>query len=223
MDGCPAGWVLVTTPSAGVGTSHVDVVTDLGGVFGDLDEGRLVAVAIDVPIGLAAADARQCDIEARKLIGQRRSSVFPAPSRAVLGAETYEDAVATSRAISGKGISRQLFGILPKIEEVDRLLTPERQSSFVETHPEVGFAILGGRPMAHHKSESEGRAERLDLLRTVFTDVDSHVGRKIPGTGLDDVLDAFVAAWSARRWAAQTHLQLGGEVDERGLRMEMIV
>jgi predicted RNase H-like nuclease len=77
--------------------------------------------------------------------------------------------------------------------------------------------------MAYRKGKPEGRAERLALLRTVFTDIDSHVGRKIFRTRPDDVLDAFVAAWSARRWASKTHLQLGGDVDERGLRMEMIV
>jgi hypothetical protein len=36
------------------------------------------------------------------------------------------------------------------------------------------------------------------------------------------MLDAFVAAWSARRWLVRTHIQLGGDVDRRGLRMEMI-
>ena len=38
----------------------------------------------------------------------------------------------------------------------------------------------------------------------------------------DDVLDAFAGAWTARRHAAAQHLQLGGEVDARGLRMEVI-
>ncbi len=222
LDGCRIGWVLVTTATTGEGKSSVDVVTDLRGVISDLDSGRLAAVAIDVPIGLPDFGSRACDIEARKLIGPRRSSVFPAPSRAVLEARTYEDAMATSRAISGKGLSKQAFFILQKIREVDRLITPALQDSLVEMHPEVSFALLAGQPMAYHKSRPEGRAERLELLRTVFPDVDRHAARRIAGTRPDDVLDAFVAAWSARRWAMRTHLQLGGELDARDLRMEMI-
>jgi predicted RNase H-like nuclease len=140
----------------------------------------------------------------------------------VLDAGTYEDALATSREISGNGLSKQAFFILGKIREVDRVLTPSSQQTLVETHPEVGFTLLAGRPMAHYKRTREGRDERLALLRTVFADVDAHAAGRIAGTRPNDVLDAFVAAWSARRWALRTHLQLGGNVDERGLRMEII-
>jgi predicted RNase H-like nuclease len=66
------------------------------------------------------------------------------------------------------------------------------------------------------------RAERLASLRTVFSDIDDHAGSKIKGASRDDVLDAFVAAWTARRYALGIHRQLGGDTDERGLRMEMI-
>ncbi len=88
-------------------------------------------------------------------------------------------------------------------------------------HPEVSFTVLAGKPMACHKSKPEGRAERLASLRTVFPDIDDHPA-KLAGASDDDVLDAFVAAWTARRYASGTHLQLGGDTDERGLRMEMI-
>ncbi|HEX3795264.1 MAG TPA: DUF429 domain-containing protein [Acidimicrobiales bacterium] len=222
LDGCRVGWVLVTTPADGNGTSEVTVLTDLAPLIADLDSGRLSAAAIDIPIGLSPTDSRPCDFEARKLIGDRRSSVFPAPVRGVLDAQSYEVACEKSRSISGKAISKQAFAILPKIREVDQLLTPERQQSFVEVHPEVSFTILVGRPMSHHKRRPNGRAERLAALRTVFDDVDHYAGQRFPGTQPDDVLDAFVAAWSARRWATRTHRQLGGDLDGRGLRMEMI-
>ena len=47
--------------------------------------------------------------------------------------------------------------------------------------------------------------------------------RRAPaGAKPDDVIDAFVGAWTARRYLAGAHVRLGGELDETGLRMEMI-
>jgi len=98
-------------------------------------------------------------------------SVFPAPLRDLLGATSYEDAVARSRAISGKSLSRQAFGILSKVYEVDLQMTPVLRVHLVEGHPEVSFALVAGAPMAHHKSTPQGRSERLSALREVFADV----------------------------------------------------
>ena len=223
LDGCRAGWVLVTGPAEDNGATAVVVVPDITPVIAMIDEGELAAVGIDIPIGLPERGSRRCDIEARRLIGARRSSVFPAPARAVLGSPTYEEANRRSREVSGRGISRQAFNITPKIQEVDLVMTNERQQVLVEAHPEASLAALAGRPMAHHKASPEGRAERLAVLRTTFRHVDDHVAGRRPGARPDDVLDAFATAWSARRWLAGTHRQLGGDVDRRGLRMEIIV
>jgi predicted RNase H-like nuclease len=59
---------------------------------------------------------------------------------------TYEDAAARSKAASGKSLSRQAFGLLPRIGEVDELMTPDRQRHLVEIHPEVCFTVLAGSP-----------------------------------------------------------------------------
>jgi predicted RNase H-like nuclease len=222
IDGCPGGWVLVETLTDGDGRTTLERVSNLDGVISKLDSGQLAAVAIDIPIGLPEAGSRRCDIEARRMIGARRSSVFPAPARGVLGATTYAVAAARSQGISGKRLSRQAFGILSKIEEVDRIVTPDRQGHLIEVHPEVSFTVLAGVPMSHHKATDEGREERLAVLRGPFPNIESLAAPRITRVKPDDVLDAFVAAWSARRWLARTHVQLGGDVDQRGLRMEMI-
>ena len=222
IDGCSGGWVVVTAPADNQGGTSVERVTDLTTVIHRLDSGDLAAVGIDIPIGLPDTGSRRCDVEARKMIGPRRSSVFPAPIRPVLGAETYEGALAKCRGVSEKGLSRQGFAILPKIAEVDRLMTPDRQRNLVEVHPEVCFTVLAGRPMSHHKATPEGRAERLAVLRGVFSDIDALAVPRLLGTQPDDILDAFVAVWTAQRWFARTHLRLGGDLDARGLRMEMI-
>jgi hypothetical protein len=36
------------------------------------------------------------------------------------------------------------------------------------------------------------------------------------------VLDALIGAWTARRYGTEAHVQLGGELDATGLRMEVI-
>jgi predicted RNase H-like nuclease len=212
----------VTVEADGGGGRSIKRVDDLSGIVADLDSARLGAVAIDIPIGLPDEGSRRCDLEARKLIGLRRNSVFPAPFRSVLGALTYEDAATRCRAVSGKSLSLQAFGILPKIAEVDDLMSPDRQRHLVEIHPEVCFTVLAGAPMAQHKATLEGRAERLLALRGVFSAVDLDAQVRVRGTSPDDILDAFAAAWSATRWLSGRHVQLGGDIDSRGLRMEMI-
>jgi predicted RNase H-like nuclease len=67
----------------------VVVLGDLDPVVGALASGGIVAAGIDIPIGLTASGPRSCDLEARRLLGPRRSSVFPAPAREVLRAWSY--------------------------------------------------------------------------------------------------------------------------------------
>lgn len=204
------------------GEGPLCVVSQLNDILALLDAGRLAAVGIDIPIGLPETGPRACDVEAMKLVGARYISVVPAPPRAALGARTYEEACARSQTACGEAMSQLTYAILPKVEALDAVMTPERQAQLVEVHPEVSFTVLAGRPMAHHKATREGRAERLAVLRTVFSDVDKHADELLAGTQPDDILDAFVATWSARRWLTGTYQRLGGEVDARGLRMEII-
>jgi predicted RNase H-like nuclease len=224
LDGCRSGWVVVSLVLCeGRAAPVVQVVPDLREVVEGIETGWVAAAAIDIPIGLPAREPRQADLEARRRLGPRASSVFPAPVRASLGAETYEQACARSREVCGKAISRQLFNILPKIRQVDALQSPRMQDQLFEMHPEVSFAELAGPPMRFHKSTAGGRAERLRALQTVFPTIEELSRHKMPGAQPDDVLDAFVGAWTARRYALGAHIQLGGDYDERGLRMEVIV
>jgi predicted RNase H-like nuclease len=237
LDGCAGGWVLVTVAVAGstagsrAGSTDgsttgrrlgVTVVETLDAVVADVRSGRMASAAIDIPIGLAARDPRACDLEARRLLGPRRSSVFPAPVRSVLGAATYAEACDRSRRACGKGISKQVFNIVPKIAEVDRLQSHRVQAHLFEMHPELSFSVLAGAPMRSAKRTAAGRVERIAALRPAFGDVARLVEHPPAGAQRDDVLDALVGAWTALRHAAQSHLRLGGQRDGRGLRMEMI-
>jgi predicted RNase H-like nuclease len=164
-------------------------------------------------------------VEARRQLGPRRNSVFPAPARSVLGASSYEEACGRARAASGKAVSKQLFNILPKIREVDQLVTPVRQRRLFEMCPELSLAVMTGAPMAHAKTTKAGRAERVSALGAVFGDaqIARHIHRPPAGATVVDVLDAFAGAWTARRYAEAAHHCLGGDLDERGLRMEVVV
>ncbi len=222
IDGCRSGWVVATVPAAGGAPRSVEVVADLRGVVAALEAGHLAAAAIDIPIGLPAAATRRCDVEARRLLGPRRSSVFPAPVRAVLAAASYAEACAASRAASGKAVSKQLFNIVAKIRQVDAVMSPVLQERLFEMCPELSFAQLAGAPMGHAKKTAAGRLERLAALRGPFPGIGTEGAGRIRGAQPDDVLDAMVGAWTARRYVAGEHLHLGGERDQRGLRMEII-
>ncbi|HXA73457.1 MAG TPA: DUF429 domain-containing protein [Acidimicrobiales bacterium] len=228
LDGCRAGWVLATVPARGQVTGsdvvEVTVVASVEDVVRALDAGDLAAVAVDIPIGLAVCGPRACDREARRRLGPRRSSVFPAPARAVLGTTTYEEASAVSRRVSGKGLSKQLFNIVPKIEEVDAVQSPGRQQSLFEACPELSFAVMAGNaPMRHSKRTAHGRAERVGVLREhLGVDVPALLEARASGAQPDDVLDALALAWTARRYLGGSCLRLGGELDATGLRMEVV-
>ena len=97
-----------------------------------------------------------------------------------------------------------------------------------EVHPEVSFRDMAGRPMSFHKSLQAGVAERLVLLRCHFPNiVDSTVRTRVcgpPHPGLDDVLDAVAAAWTARRLIHGKATPLGGcEKDPEGYPMNIWV
>lgn len=221
-DACAGGWCVVTIPVAGDAT--VEVVPRFRTVADRQARGKLGAVGVDIPIGLSDGPPRKCDEEARRLLGERRSSVFPAPVRAVLGARSYESALARARKASGVGLSKQSWNLVPKITEVDRLLDPTRQGFVFEVHPEAAFAAVRGTPMAHPKKGRAGRDERLAVLGPLVPGIGALVARPPRGAAADDVLDAAVCALSAKAVLDGKARRLGERRhDARGLVMEIVV
>jgi predicted RNase H-like nuclease len=192
------------------------------------------AVGVDMPIGLPdapPAGGRACEVEARALLGRpRASSIFSTPARAVLEATTYTEACALNRArsVGGRGISKQTWGIVPKLREVDAAMTSRRQRRVVEVHPELSFrAMNGGVTVAHSKASAAGALARVGLLHAhagvSLADLERGAVALGSGAKLDDLLDAVAAAWSARRVAEGGALHLPAEPprDAKGLRMEL--
>ena len=223
VDGCKAGWLVVRVEAAGRLRIR-DISIPLS--FDELIDvtANCAAVAVDIPIGLPDATPRQADKLARRAIGPRRSSVFPAPMRATLDANTYEEACILSERASGGKLSRQAFAILPKVREADLLMTPALQDRVVEVHPEVSFwALNGRRTLEFWKRKPQGAQERLHILAPAFAD--SIPALRAPkGSGLDDLYDACAAAWTAGRIAYGTEERLppDPDLDSTGLRMEIV-
>ncbi len=157
----------------------------------------LAAVVVDIPIGLPDSGPRRCDQEARRLLGwPRSSSIFSAPARALLAAATYQEALALQRHREGGGISRQAFGIMAKIREIDTLLA-DGPAPLYEGHPELSFLAMGAGASLASKHTAAGQRQRRQLLEPAFGRLDLNRW----GRPAEDILDAYACLWTARRLA----------------------
>jgi len=185
-------------------------------------------VGVDIPIGVPASGSRQCDLEARRRLGQPRgSSVFPAPVRGCLREGTHPQLSALHRTIDGRGLTVQAYHILPKIRQVERYIAadPKRHRSIFEIHPEASFALWnGGKPMQHNKTKSAGRAERERLIDAEWPGQRERLWASVRGRGCgrDDLKDAFAALWTIGRIAVQQAVRMPvvREHDGRGMMLQ---
>jgi predicted RNase H-like nuclease len=122
-------------------------------------------------------------------------------------------------------MSRQAYGILPKIAEVDDLMTPRIQKRVFEVHPELSFMEMNrGQPMEVSKARAGGVLARMRLLADdgLIDGLEDLVG-DLGKSRLEDVMDATAVAWTAERKIREEAVRVPErpERDVRGLRMEM--
>jgi predicted RNase H-like nuclease len=209
------------------------------GVVGQLIELLYLApvsssIFIDIPIGLRdrSTSHRRCDRAARKLLGRPRSaSVFPAPMRAVLRAPSYAAALAESRRLDNKGLSKKAFTIVPEIAEVDDLLTHDLRAREMlrEVHPELCFwSFAGQRAMVHSKKTLAGFDERMAILATLLPHADAIVSDALNcyrrrDVARDDVVDALVVLCAAIAPVSLLRsIPAIAGIDSHGLAMEIV-
>lgn len=195
VDACKKGWVGVTDGLRAYFGTTIEELVDLA----ELD-GALAVVGVDIPIGLPSTGSRQADVLARRTVGRRASSVFATPVRQALTAATHAEASALNVQAAGKGISQQAYALARKILEVDAWV-PSARCAVIEVHPEVCFATMAGRPLAHPKSTWAGGEERRQLLAAAGMSIAGDIGPAGEFAAVDDVLDAAAAAWTAKRYA----------------------
>jgi predicted RNase H-like nuclease len=226
VDGCRGGWV-VAKSRPDLQTLSLSVASDLRSVF---EREINSVVAIDIPIGIPENESRACDSAARELLGwPRRTSVFSPPVRPALDAKTFWEALHLNRRAAAVGISKQAYCIMPKIREVDGLMTCDRQRHIREVHPEVTFARLNGAPMVHNKKRPEGRAERIAVLQKAGLDISdawliqqrSRLGARVAPDDVLDALACLVTACHIRDGRSHT-LGRAEQKDSKGLVMEIV-
>lgn len=226
VDGCRAGWLAVCLVWEATQLKEACVrlfptLVELLAEWGEAD-----AMALDMPIGLLdipRAEPRPCDLLARRRLGRRASCVFIPPTRPMLTAKAY----APLRTL---GLSVQAYHLLPRIREVDALLTPALQSRLWESHPELSFSAMVGQPIPLPKRTAEGFQARYGALQqafgTAFPTLWEPVAEYLQAHprsafGRDDALDACALAWSATRHLLAQAETLAGEplYDSRRLTM----
>ena len=208
VDGCPDGWFAVGLNRHG--GYEVGVFKTFKELLDRYAGSELVLV--DIPIGLPEGEGgRDCDREARKRLGARRSSVFPTPTRQTVkqaseSPRDYRAACDVERRLTGKNISQQAFRIAPKIRQVDKALLergPNAAPQVREVHPELClWALNHKRPMKYGKKKAEGEKERLEVLkgiepcaREIFDAACSQFLRKV--VARDDIVDALALVVTA--------------------------
>ena len=239
VDGCKAGWFAVRIAGGDQGDYTFGVfpgMSDLLRAWSDVS-----LILIDIPIGLPdSSDGRACDAEARSRLGRRHSSVFTPPGRAALKADgvAHHHKVVSdaNREETGKGLSIQAFGIVPKIRELDELLRErgrDARPEIREVHPEICFwALSGEKAMRNGKQKKAGLEERLGVLRRInpsVQDLYEHALGKFlrKDVARDDILDAIAAAVTAvpherRSGSPLATLPVEPPWDAYGLPMEMV-
>jgi predicted RNase H-like nuclease len=202
VDACRSGWAGIVLGDDGTVSGryapHIDHLVSRAAELAEV-----TVVAVDIPVGLPDTGRRRADTLAREVVGPRWQSVFLTPVRAAVSEPTYAAATRRHREVTGESISRQAFALLARVAEVDAYARVAAVR-VIEVHPEVSFATLAGGYLPGRKKSWAGAALRRALLARAGLVVPDDLGELGHHAAVDDVLDATVAAWSARRYATGT-------------------
>ena len=192
-------------------------------------------ILLNIPIGLPepTGSRRACDEHAKRLLGERHPGVFYAPVRPAV----YQHSILRAKEINeeaGFSIQNQAWSLVSRIREVDEFLDdrPGARDRCRETHAEVCYHALNAGPLRYSPTTAAGRGERMDIVRAASHDIDTSLDRAIETfthpryapmvTSPMDIVDAFVAAITARREERLATLPVAPPTDARGLPMEIV-
>jgi predicted RNase H-like nuclease len=200
IDGCKAGWFAVWhSQDETIETAIFPSISNLKDFFVEFNQ---FIIGIDMPVILSEVMPREADQLARKLLSKKASSVFTAPTPKMLDQPNYEKACLISKNLIGKSMSLQSWYLFPKIKDVQTILHYKNIKVF-EIHPELSFRAMNNeKVILESKKTTEGFEIRKSLLDKHFLDFNFDVIRnKYQKKDVmdDDILDALVVLWSAKR------------------------
>jgi len=218
---CGGGWLVASAKLHG--TTFAPEEFRVIETFVDVLDQRptFASIALDAPIGYLekhVPGGRQCDREARALLGARRgAAVASAPTR---------DQVEGGAHVSLEGLNAVTRRLLPRYREVAAEMAPYRQRQVYEVNAELSFYQLNeDRPLRYSKHTEAGQRERLDLVAKKIPGGDRILEADLlPGVPVSHMLDVAAMLWTARRIFAKgaTRIPEDPEWDEGGLRMELV-
>lgn len=202
------GWAAVLIDHAGYVDARAGALAEVIAWAEPVD-----VVGVDIPIGHATVGAarRLADQHARRFLGRRASTVFATPPAEVLEAAGYAEANETLAALGLPKLSRQAWGLVPRIVEAAAVAAADPR--LVEVHPEVSFQAMAGKPLAWSKKSWNGLMLRRALLASEGIELPDTVDA-LGGVAADDVVDAAAVAWTARRVVARTAKSLPEEPEQ---------
>jgi len=218
---CATGWLVASAKLHG--TTFAPEELRVIETFIDVLDQRpsFAVIALDAPIGYLEAyepGGRQCDREARALLGARRGAAVPsAPIR---------DQVEGGAHVPLEGLNAVSRKLLPRYREVAAEIAPYRQRQVYEVNPELSFYQLNDdKPLRFSKRTEAGQLERLELIAKKIPGGDRILESDLlAGVPPSSMLDVAAMLWTARRIFAKgaTRMPEDPEWDESGLRMELV-
>lgn len=223
IDGCKGGWVAVTVESGAFSQACGHEDDCLERLLSRLDADMAI---IDIPIGLSSGPTgRTVEKAMRALLKGKESSVFNSPCRQALNETSYEEASRQNADVLGVKLSRQSYGILPKIAEADQAVRNLGQDRAKEGHPEVSFCVADEEPIRASKSSAKGMLLRAGVLQRLGFDLAS-LAQSLPDHAKakpDDFIDAAILCWSAQRAALGTSQTIPPDPDKDKMGLTMSI
>lgn len=222
---CPSGWLAATAKLQGI-TMSPEEPQVFPSFLEVLDyKPAYQVIALFAPVGLLdepQRGGRQCDRDARRLLGRPRSSaIVSAPARPSLGCASFADAA----QVNGGHLSPVSWRQMSRIAEVDLQMAPYWQRTVFEVHPELSlFQLNDDHPVRFSKHTRAGIEERVALLVQRFPGVERILRARIPKVKVPQLVDAAACLWTARRIVSRAVNRLPEEPawDGLGLRMEIV-
>jgi predicted RNase H-like nuclease len=216
---CATGWLVAAAKLHG--TTFAPEEPRVLETFVDVLDQRpsFATIALNAPVGYLdtlRTGGRDCDREARAMLGRRGGAI---PSAPIWG---YVDEDSNGSAAGLSAVTKKL---LPRYREVAAEMAPYRQRSVYEVSSEMSFYQLNDdAPLRWSKRTEAGQEERRALLAKKIPGGERIFDCKLPRVPYSHMLDVAAFMWTARRIFARAAVRIPPDPqwDEQGLRMEIL-